>query len=1028
MMVNLKKSLFSVLFFVSMLFVLPNVVAQTTTKAISGIVVDTKGEPLIGVSVLLKGTNTGTITNVDGKFTLQLGAVTAPTLVVSYIGYAKQEITPNVFSNFKITLEESSKDLSEVVVVGYGTQKRASVVGAITSVTPALLQVGTTPNISNNLAGQLAGVIGVQRSGEPGYDASDIWIRGISTFAGSTSPLVLVDGIERSLNDLDAAEIESFSILKDAAASAVYGVRGANGVILVNTKRGFVGKPKIEIRTEQSVQQPTQLPSFIGAAEYMTLLNELANNAGYTKPFSNDRIVKTFNKYDPDLYPNINWIDAITKSYASNTRTNLNVAGGSDILRYSLTASYYGENGIIARDPAQTYSSESRMHRYNIRSNVDINLSKTTLLRVNIGGYLQELQKGLNSTDDLFSAAFETPPYVHPTVYSDGTFPIVAQRTNPWAYSTQTGYYRKGESKIESLFSLEQDLKMITPGLKAKFTFSFDSYSANYVNRGKSPNYYNVATGRDVEGNLIHSIYSYGQEYLGLSTNADWGNRGTYLEGNLYYNRTFGKHDIDAMLLYNQNSYDNGGIQPYRHQGVAGRLSYTYDTRYVGEFNFGYNGSENFAKGQRFGLFPSVALGWLLSEEKFMQPYKKIFNKIKFRGSYGFVGNDNIGSNRRFAYLTTLNTNVVGYTWGTGNGSYYSGIQEGEIGVNNLTWEKVAKANVGIELGILGMVDLQVDAFNEDRKDIFIQRTTVPTQAGFLSTPYANYGKMNNKGFEVALSMNKQITKTLFMNWRANFTYAKNTVLEKDEAAAVLGTYRSATGLPNNTLWGYTADRLYTLADFDGSGNLVSGQAIPQIGGTPVRPGDIKYIDKNKDGIINSLDEGYIGGTLDPQIVYGFGNTTKYKQFDLSFFFQGVANTYQIIGQGSGSSFFIPGSGQGVLGNIYSNYNDRWTEENPSQNVFWPRLDYGTNYNNSAPSTWWKKDRSFLRLKTLELGYSLKKSLIEKAKLSGVRIYLSGNNLFYLSSFNLWDPELATSTGLKYPSMKSVLFGIQVSL
>lgn len=1000
--------------------------AQTNSLIkITGTVNDAKGLSLPGVTVLEKGTKNAATTDFDGVFNIVVSSPEA-ILVFKFIGMKELERPLNNEKKITVAMADETNDLQAVVVVGFGTQKKASVVGAIGTIKPSLLQVGTARTLGNNLAGQITGIMAVQRSGEPGYDQSDIKIRGISTFKGGTNPLVLVDGIERNLNDLDPSEIESFSVLKDAAASAVYGVRGANGVILINTKRGFVGTPTVQVRTEYSIQEPTKLPEFIRAAPYMTLLNKLAAEQGKPQLYTQDRIDKTASNYDPDLYPDVNWIDAITKDYAFTSRTNLNVAGGSEILRYALTASYYGEKGMLAADKKQAYDSETRLNRTNIRTNVDVNLSKSTLLRVNIGGFLQNLQKGNNSTDELFNTAFETTPFVHPAIYSDGTIPKIQQRPNPWAMSTQQGYYKDGGSKIESLVSLEQDLKGITPGLKAKFTYSFDSYSENRVIRGKTPDYYPVATERDLDGSLIHGpVQQYGQEYLGYGLESKFGNRRVYLEANTNYNRTFGKHDLSGLLLYNQDSYNDGTApQAFKHQGLAGRTSYTFDRKYIGEFNFGYNGSENFAKGNRYGFFPSVAMGWIASEEKFMEPYKDIFNKIKFRGSYGFAGNDNIGGNRRFAYLTTVSdNNNSDYWFGTGQGIKFEGIEEGQIGVNDLTWEKVAKTDIGIELGLFNKLDVVVDIFQEKRKDIFVERNTVPTQAGFINAPWANYGKMENKGIEVALNYNQQVTPDFFMSWRFNFTFVENKVTERDEAASLKGTYRSGTGIQNNTLWGYTANGLYTDEDFSSPGVLAPGLPVPTFG-TVLRPGDIKYVDRNGDGMISGLDEGYIGGTTDPQIVYGFGNNLKYKQFDFSFFFQGVAKTERLIGGAN----FIPGSGQGTLGNIYSNYEDSWTEENPRQDVFYPRLSYGPNLNNSVASTWWKKDMSFGRLKTMEVGYTLDKKIVERMSLKGLRVYISGNNLWYISNFKLWDPELDTGNGLRYPSTKSVLFGLSIGL
>lgn len=833
--------------------------------------------------------------------------------------------------------------------------------------------------------------------------------------------MVLVDGVERSLNDIDPAEIESFSVLKDASASAMYGVRGANGVILINTKRGSVSAPSVNLRVEQSIQAPTKLPQFIGAAEYMSLLNTLQPDPN-KRLFTKDQILKTYYGYDKDLYPDVDWIDAITKDYANSTRANLTVSGGTEILRYSLTASLYHENGIMGSDKTLPYDTQSKLDRYNIRANVDLDLTKTTLLRFNVGGYLQNLRKSRSSTDELFQAAFETPPFVHPAIYSDGTIPRVSNtRKNPWAMNTQNGYYRGGKSKLESLFSLEQNLKMITPGLKMKVTFAFDTYNENFVTRGKEPDYYSVAKSRNDEGELVHSILSYGSEFLDHSSNANYGNQSTYLEAAVTYNRTFDKHALDALFLYNQRSYDWGDIQPNRTQGIAGRLSYTFDRRYISEFNFGYNGSENFAKGKRFGFFPSVAIGWLISEESFMRNLQEDITKLKLRASVGSVGNDNIGG-RRFAYITTINSNSSGYHFGYTDSNYYTGIQEGEVGVSDLTWEKAFKMNIGLELGLWNELDVQLDFFKEKRTSIFMQRSTIPTQAGFVSNPYANYGKVNNQGYDLSVIYNKRFNDDWAMSLRGTVTYAKNEILEKDEPESVKGTYRSITGRSINTLWGLQAERLFTEDDFI-NGELKPGIPKPELG-TEVRPGDIKYVDMNDDGVITEADEGYIGGTKDPRMVYGFGGNLNYKQWDFSFFFQGSADAYRVIG---GSNYFIPGSGQGVLGNVYDNYTDCWTEKNPSQDVFWPRLSESTNTNNSRASTWWKKDMSFLRLKSIELGYSIPQSVTRKIHAKSIRFFLSGNNLFYLSKFKLWDPELDTVDGLKYPSMRSLMVGFNLN-
>lgn len=991
---------------------------------ISGTVMDKEKFPLPGVNIVIEGQNaaTGVVTDIDGHFYMKVPSEESA-IIISYVGFKPQRIVVGNNINFNVILEEDVETLDEVVVTGYGSQKRMSVIGSVETLEPARLQTGSTRSLSNNLAGQLAGVIAVQRSGEPGYDSSNFWIRGIASFSGNQNPLVLVDGIERDLNNIDPAEIESFSVLKDASASAMYGVRGANGVIVINTKRGKIGAPQVNFRVEHSITEPTKLPEFIGAADYMQLLNDLADPS--RRPFTDEQIYRTRIGYDRDLYPDVNWMDAITKDYAYSTRANIDVSGGSDFLRYSLVGSYFGEKGIMETDQTLPYDTGTRLTRYNLRANVDLDVTKTTTLRVNVGGYLQTLRKQNYSTETAFSEAFMTPPNIHPMRYSDGTIPCVANRVNPWANVTQRGYETETQSQIQSLFAVEQNLKMLTPGLKAKITFSFDRWNKSTMERGMNPTLYNTATGRDVEGNLLHTILSYGDEALGHSNGGEYGNTRVYFEGTLTYNRTFGgKHDVDALFLYNQQSYDDGGIQPYRKQGIAGRLSYTFDRRYIGEFNFGYNGSENFDKGKRFGFFPSFALGWLVSEEPFMERFRSTLTKLKIRGSIGKVGNDNIGGNRRFAYITTLNTNADGYNWGETGQIGRTGISEGEVGVSDLTWETALKMNLGFELGLWNELDFQVDLFKERRTDIFMQRKTIPTQAGFLTNPWANYGEVTNRGAEFSVNYNKQINKDWFVGFRANFTYAINRVEEYDEAASVLGTHRALTGRSLNTLWGLQAERLFTEDDFDANGNLKFGIPTQEVGAATVRPGDIKYKDMDGDGVITDADEGYIGGTVDPRIVYGFGGNVNYKNWDLNFFFQGVGDTYRIIG---GTQYFIPGSGQGVQGNVYSNYLDRWTEENPSQDVFWPRLSESANRQNYRASTWWKKNMRFLRLKTLEIGYTLPKHITDKICSKGIRIYLSGNNLFCFSPFDLWDPELDSADGLKYPTMRSFMVGVNLN-
>lgn len=988
---------------------------------INGTVWDEQGNPLPGVNIMVKGTKKGTTTDIDGNYFIEVSSRKS-VLVFSYIGFVTQEIQVGDLININVNLKEISTGLNEVVVVGYGSQKKASVIGSITTIEPERLQQSPTRALSNNLAGQLAGVIAVQRSGEPGADGSNFWIRGISSFQGNTAPLVLIDGIERTLDDMDPAEIESFSVLKDAAASAVYGVRGANGVILVNTKRGQMGKPKVSFHYEQSFTQPVKLPDYIGSADYLTLLNELKEDAGLIPDYKQDIIDNYRNGTDSDLYPDMDWMDIVTKDFARNQRVNLSINGGSELLRYSLIASYYGEHGIFESDNSQSWNSGTKLNKYNIRSNVDINLTKTTIVRINIAGFLQEKNSMSRSSDDIFKYVFETSPFVHPARYSSGEIPRVKNRENPWALATQTGFSTTSGSKIESLFSVEQDLKFLLPGLKFKGIFSFDRYSKSGIKRSKSPDYYNPATTRNEDGSLNLSIADYGQEFLNTEQIKEWGNKATYLEGNISYSQNFGKHHVDGLFLYNQRDYQNGDVVPFRRMGIAGRASYTFDSRYIAEFNFGYNGSENFGKGKRFGFFPSIAVGYLLSEEKFMEPYKNTFSKIKLRGSWGLVGNDQLAG-RRFAYITTIDSGG-GYRWGVNNDYYRAGRYEGDFGIPNLTWETVEKINVGAELGLWNAIDFQIDLFKEHRRDIFMQRNTIPSAAGFMKTPWANFGKVDNKGIDLALNVNKQIDKNWFVGFHGTFTYAENKIIEKDEAPGVLGTTRAQTGHPVGQLFGMVAERLFTEDDFIDVDKGILKEGIPnQFFSSQVRPGDIKYIDINDDGAITTLDKQAIGGTYDPQIVYGFGGNVRYKNVDFNVFFQGNGKTYRFIGGNN----FLPGSSMGAMGNIFSNYNDRWTPENPRQDGFYPRLSYGANENNSQESTWWLRNMSMLRMKDVEVGYTFPRQWISSIGLSKIRLYVKGANLLTFSKFDLWDPEINTSNGSKYPIMKSFSFGLDIN-
>lgn len=1002
----------------------PEQSARSGQINVIGNIADENGDPLPGATIVLKGSNNEVhaIADIDGNY-----SITVPDrwaiLTYSYIGFLTQDVQVGNRRVVNVTMTEDIGQLEDAMVVAYGQQRKESVVAAIAAIEPDKLKVSTSRSLSNNLAGTVAGILAVQRSGEPGYDNSSFWIRGISTFQGvGGSPLVLVDGIERDINNIDPEEIESFSVLKDAAASAVYGVRGANGVILINTKRGEIGKPKVTIKAEFAGTAPVKLPEYIGAADYMQLLDDILVDSG-RQPMYTDRIEKTRMGYDPDLYPDVNWIDAISKDWASNQRVTAEVSGGNNILTYSLVAAFYNEQGILTRDPGREWDPSIKLQRYNVRSNVDINITKTTKFRVNIGGYLQDRNTTSQDISLIWTRAFRATPFGFPTRYSTGEIPVKTE-SNVWAMATQMGYKRTSESKIETLFSLEQDLKFVTPGLRVKGTFAFDRYSSGSVTRSTSPDTYNVATGRNIDGSLQLDRLAVGSNTLGHSTSGAYGNKRLYLELAANYDRTFAdRHAVSGLLLFQRSNYDKGDKLPYRNQGMAGRLSYTYDSRYVAEFNFGYNGSENFAPGKRYGFFPSGAIGWVISEEPFMASVKSVLSTLKLRASYGQTGNADLDG-RRFAYLSTITEdyNTLGmYSWGTEFGYGVTGMAEGEFGVPDLTWEKVNKADIGLDIGLFnGVVDLSVDVFDERRNNIFMERTAIPLTTGFIKNPWQNFGKVKNQGAELTLNVRKQFGRDFFVNFMGTFTYAHNEIVEMDEPASVVGTNRARTGHPVGQLFGYIDEGLYTEADFI---DVEAGTLRPDVPSCTlgaVRPGDIKYKDVNNDGKIDVYDQCAIGGTENPEIVYGFGLSFVWKDLDFSFLFQGMGRTWRIM-----SSNILPGQNSGEFYNLFTNYQDRWTADNPRQDVFYPRLTYGPNAVNSQPSTWWLKDMSFLRLKNIEIGYSLPKSVAERTFISGARIFVRGTNLFTFSGFKLWDPELDTGDGGKYPVMKSISAGLE---
>jgi len=989
---------------------------------ISGVVTDQTGEAIIGASVSVKGTKMATITDYDGKFFLDIPEESV--LTVSYIGYLPTDVKVGNLSYLKIELPEDTKALSEVVVVGYGTQKKLTTIGAQSSITAKELQSQPMANISNAIAGRVAGVIGVQRSGEPGYDGSAIYIRGISSFTNS-GPLVLVDGVERDFGNVDPEDIASFSVLKDASATAVYGVRGANGVILIETKKGDVGKPKIKFQVNQGITQFTMTPQFADGVTYMKMANEAYLNSNPTSTmakYSNEAIQKTADGSDPDLYPNVNWIKELFKPSAQNRRVNMNVNGGSEKAKYYLSLGYYNETGMYKADDMAQYNSSLNYDRYNFTSNLTLQMLKHTKLDFGASGWISDGNYPGSSSGSIWNAAYVLPPISIPPRYSNGYIAGTRQGdvSNPYDLLTQTGYVSEVRSQIWSNVRLTQDLSPLLKGLSIYGLFSFDNYNAHTISRTKTVDSY-LATGRDTNGNLVFDQTRIGSNYLGYNR-TNGGNRQFYEEAALNYSNTFGKNEIGGLLLYNQSDRVDAFAAnfiasiPTRFQGIASRATYAYDSKYLAEVNLGYNGSENFEKGKRFGLFPSFGVGWVASSEKFFEPVSSVVQFLKFRGSYGIVGGSNIGNGRRFAYISTVNTtNDNVYSFGQTTDNSYKGTDIGDYSTD-VTWEKAKKLNLGAELRALkGAFSMTVDLFQEDRTGIFLQRGDLPVYAGVLNSPWGNLGEIYNKGIDATFSYNKKITKDLSVEFRGNFTWNRATVVNNASAPWPY-QWQQLIGRKLGQRFGLTALGLFQSKDEIANSPKQTGD---------IQPGDVKYKDLNGDGKIDNYDAGPIGYGSMPEMVYGFGPSVSYKGFAVGGWFKGISNVDISVG-GEG---FQPFSQEG-RGNLMSNITDRWTPENPGNNHVYPRLTYPSSSNsNYVGSTWWLRNGAFLRLQNVELSYTFQqKKLLKSIGLTNLRIYMIGYNLLTFSGFKEWDVELGDGKGASYPLTKSFNFGIECQL
>ena len=1019
---------------------------QQNKRKISGRVTDIKGEPLIGVNVTVDGDANGSITNMDGLYEI---FVTKKSVVLkfTYIGFKTSEIRTNASTNiYDVTLEEQVNELEETVIVGYGTQRKISNIGAQSSMKMEDIKTPSA-SLTTTLAGRLAGVVAVQRTGEPGKDAADIWIRGIST-PNTSSPLVLVDGVERSFNDIDPEDIESLTTLKDASATAVYGVRGANGVILIKTKPGKVGKPTVSADYYESFTRFTKMVDLADGITYMNAANEAMRNDGIATKYTEDQIRNTIAGKDPYLYPNVDWLKEIFNDWGHNRRVNVNVRGGSEKVAYYASVSYFNETGMTVTDKnINTYDSKMKYSRYNFTTNLNIDVTPTTKVEIGAQGYLGEGNYPAISSADLYNAAMSISPVEYPKMFFvNGEAYVPGTSTNnnfnnPYSQATRRGYDNLTKNQIYSNLRVTQNLDMLTKGLKLTAMYAFDVYNEIHVHQDRAESTYNfldTSVPYDMNGQpILQRIYE-GSNVLSYKQETS-GNKKTYLEASLNYDRTFNDdHRVSALFLFNQQSkllYPKGTLEdaiPYRMMGIAGRATYSWKDRYFAEFNIGYNGAENFSPKHRFGTFPAFGVGWVVSNEKFWQPLSKAVSFLKIRYTDGKVGNSEV-SDRRFMYLDQMKENGdYGYKFGP-NGTKWAGYETVNMAVD-LIWEESRKQDLGIDLKLFND-DLSIvfDLFKERRENILLKREhSMPSFLGYnTSAPYGNIGIIENKGFDGTIEYNKRINKDWVIAFRGNVTFNKDKWIQ-GELPEQKYEWMNQYGRNINGAKGYVAEGLFTQAEIDdmarweslsAANKAITPKPFASQFGT-VKAGDIKYKDLNNDGQIDAYDQTYISRGDVPTTVYGFGFTVGWKDLSVGMMFQGVAGAERVL---NGSSI-NPFNGGGGSGNLYSNIDDRWTEENPDQNAFYPRLSYGSettsSINNFQKSTWWVRNMNFLRLKTLQLSYNLPKPWVNKVHLKNAAVYVMGTNLFTLSRFKLWDPELNTDNGASYPNTTSYSVGI----
>ena len=1029
-----KRSLALLMLFFSLIVPLHLLAQQISVK---GRVLEKEtGLPLPGVTIVIENSPRGVTTDVDGTFEMKVSATDK--LVFSFIGMESQTVPVGNKTYVEVQMAPMASELDEVTVVAFGKQKKESVIGAITTVSPSELKVPSS-NLTTALAGNVAGVIAYQRSGEPGQDNADFFVRGITTFGANTRPLILIDNIELTSTDLARLrpdDIESFSIMKDATATALYGARGANGVIYVTTKRGQEGPAKISARLETSISAPTQNIKLADPVTYMKSYNEAIATRDPLGDlmYSNDKIEQTGKPNANRLiYPANDWYKMLFKDYASSKRANLSIRGGGKVSSYYVSGAITQDAGILNVDNRNSFNNNIDSKNYTLRANVDINTSPTTKLSVRLTGNFDNYTGPLNGGSSVYNQVMHSDPVLFPAYYPEDSEHIGIKHImfgnyddggyiNPYAQMVR-GYKDYNRSQMIAAVELNQKLDFITKGMSFMTLFNLTRYSDFSIFRSFAPYWYTMDSYDSFTGEYhITRLNENGTDYLTYGEGEKNVISTMYSENRLNWVREFGLNSLSGLLVFTVREgleANAGSLQlslPSRNAGLAGRFTYGRNGKYFSEFNFGYNGSERFSKNHRWGFFPSFGLAWVVSKEDFFNPLKKVITNLKLRYSYGLVGNDNIGSaSNRFYYLSEMNMNDAKRSsyFGENRGVSSTGISVIRYANDAITWEKSLKKNYAAEIGLFGKVDVIAEYFTEDRSDIFMTRADIPNTMGLQSSIAANIGKATARGVDIQADYKQSWNKNFWSSARANFTYStsKYKVYEEPEYEEY---WRMHAGYPIGQTWGYIAERLFI--DDNEALNSPSQKAFgSQYGG-----GDIKYTDVNKDGVISEADQVPIGNPTTPEIIYGFGISTGYKGVDASVFFQGLANESFWIDASDMSPFV--GDTQ-LLKDIDESH---WSEDNRDIYAFWPRYSAYRNYNNTQVSTWWMRDGSFLRLKQIELGYTLPNIWTEKFHIANFRLYVTGTNLFSWSHFKMWDPEMGSS-GLNYPLQKTYNIGVNIT-